>query len=71
VTPQSRHPRDSSKARDPWQAVLQTKPTPIREHAPVLPRDLAEVIDEALRETPAIGFRSASESRAASTECVP
>ena len=58
-------PRDFSRVRDPWQAVLQTKPTPIREHLPRLPAGLAEVIDEALRETPAIGFQSAAEFRAA------
>ncbi|WP_194925096.1 protein kinase domain-containing protein [Catenulispora pinisilvae] len=58
-------PRDFSRARDPWQAVLQVEPTPIREHEPSLPKGLAEVIDEALRETPAIGFQTAAEFRAA------
>ncbi|MBS2534087.1 protein kinase [Catenulispora sp. NF23] len=58
-------PRDFSRARDPWQAVLQMTPTPIREHEPSLPPGLAEVIDEALRETPAIGFQTAAEFRAA------
>jgi hypothetical protein len=59
------YPRDFSRARDPWQAVLQIAPTPIRDRMPSLPHGLAEVIDQALRETPEIGFQSAAELRAA------
>lgn len=58
-------PRDFSRARDPWQAVLQMTPTPIRDHDPSLPPGLAAVIDEALRETPAIGFQTAADFRMA------
>jgi hypothetical protein len=55
-----RYPRPFPRGRDPWQVVLQTPATPVREVAPNLSRGLAEVLDHALREQPAIGFPDAT-----------
>lgn len=57
------HPRTFDKTRDPWQVILQTNPTPIREHLPSLPAKLAEVIDHALTDDPEIPFKSACQLR--------
>ncbi|MDT3442753.1 MULTISPECIES: protein kinase domain-containing protein [unclassified Pseudofrankia] len=57
------HPRDFTGRRDPWQVVLQNNPVPIRKHDPTIPAGLAQVIDQALRDQPAIGFSTAAELR--------
>jgi serine/threonine-protein kinase len=58
-------PRDFPTGRDPWRVVLQDQPVPIRQRDRSLPAALAEVIDEALRDQPAIGFRTAAALRQA------
>jgi serine/threonine-protein kinase len=58
-------PRDFPKGRDPWQVALDTKPVPIRQRKPSIPRKLAGVIDEALVDDPAIRFKTAAAFRAA------
>ncbi|MEV0618406.1 protein kinase [Nonomuraea sp. NPDC050404] len=59
------YPRDFSPAKDVWQTVLQSPAVPIRQRDPSIPRPLAEVIDRALTERPAIGFQTAAEFRQA------
>jgi hypothetical protein len=54
-------PRDFPKGRDPWQIVLQTDPVPIQQRNPHIPTRLAEVIDQALVDKPAIRFKTAGE----------
>ncbi|GAB3985640.1 hypothetical protein GCM10029978_099020 [Actinoallomurus acanthiterrae] len=56
-------PREFPRGKDPWRVVLETPATPIRRHDPGIPRALAEVIDHALQERPAIGFQTAAELR--------
>ncbi|WP_073264814.1 protein kinase domain-containing protein [Cryptosporangium aurantiacum] len=58
-------PRDFPADRDPWQAVLQTAAVPIRQRDPAIPRPLADVLDTALQDRPAIGFATAAELREA------
>ncbi|MFE4399140.1 MULTISPECIES: protein kinase [Streptomycetaceae] len=65
-----RYPRPFPPGTDPWQVVLQTPATPLREVAPHLPRRLAEVVDQALREQPAIGFPDAAAFAAALREAL-
>jgi serine/threonine-protein kinase len=52
-------PRDFPAGRDPWLVVLESLPVPIRQRKPSIPKKLAELIDQALREEPAIPFQSA------------
>jgi pSer/pThr/pTyr-binding forkhead associated (FHA) protein len=56
-------PRDFSVLKDPWQVVLQDPAVPVRDRAPGVPKALAEVVDQALQERPAIGFSTAAEFR--------
>ncbi|MBC6458883.1 protein kinase [Actinomadura sp. HBU206391] len=56
-------PRDFPPDKDPWQAVLQDAPVPARERNPAVPRRLAEILDQALRDRPAIGFTTAADLR--------
>jgi eukaryotic-like serine/threonine-protein kinase len=58
-------PRDFPKDRDPWLVVLETPPVPIRRRKPSLPKELAEVIDQALVEEPEIPFKTAAEFKEA------
>lgn len=58
-------PRDFPPHKDPWQVVLQDDPVPIRERVPSIPRPLAAVIDEALRDRPPTGSMTAEELRQA------
>ena len=58
-------PRDFPPNADPWQVVLQTDAVPIRKRKPAIPPRLAEVVDHALQDKPAIGFRSAIELKRA------
>jgi hypothetical protein len=44
-----------------WWVVLETAPVPIRRRDPAIPKRLAEVIDEALRDEPRITFATAAE----------
>lgn len=60
-----KHPRDFPRGKDPWQVILQAEPVPIRQREPDIPAALAEVIDEALRETPPSTFTTADEFRQA------
>lgn len=61
----SHTPRDFPRGRDPWRVVLQDRPVPVRERGFPLPRGIAEVIDEAVRDDPAIGFRTPAALRRA------
>jgi serine/threonine protein kinase len=54
-------PRDFPEGKDPWQVVLQTSAVPIRQRDAAVPKKLAEVIDQALIDKPAIAFKSAAE----------
>ncbi|MFB8138532.1 protein kinase domain-containing protein [Streptomyces parvus] len=58
-------PREFPPGKDPWQVVLQEPAVPIRRREPGVPAPLADVIDQALRERPEIGFRSAADFRTA------
>lgn len=57
-------PRDF-KGRDPFLAVLQNEPVPIRQRDASIPDKLAEVIDLALIEKPEIYFKSAAQFKQA------
>jgi pSer/pThr/pTyr-binding forkhead associated (FHA) protein len=56
-----RTPRDFTAGTHPLLAVLEQPVVPIRERNPRLPGPLAELIDEALIDTPAIGIKTATE----------
>ncbi len=58
-------PRDFPKDQDPWLAVLENPPVPIRQRNPRVPAKLAEVIDHALVEEPEIPFKSAEDFKQA------
>ncbi len=53
-------PRDFPKGKDWWQVVLQTNAVPIQRRLPSLPKRLADVIDHALIDKPAISFSTAA-----------
>lgn len=55
--------RDFPADVDQWQVILYSSPIPIRERDPGIPTALAEVVDEALREHPDIGFTTAAAFR--------
>lgn len=52
-------PREFPRGRDPWMQVLQSDAVPIRQRNPAIPKPLAQVIDQALKDRPEIGFKSA------------
>jgi pSer/pThr/pTyr-binding forkhead associated (FHA) protein len=54
------YPRDFTN-KDPFLVVLQSDAVPIREREPSIPKDVADVIDLALRDTPEIYFKTAAE----------
>jgi eukaryotic-like serine/threonine-protein kinase len=56
-------PRDFPFRMDPFLAVLQTHAVPIRSRNEAIPARLADVIDHALIDMPAIPFKSASDFR--------
>lgn len=58
------YPRDFAN-KDPFLVVLQTNTVPIREREPSIPKEIAEVIDLALRDTPEIYFKTAGEFKLA------
>ena len=51
------YPRDFS-GKDPYLALLQNEPVPIRQRNPEIPRPLAEVVDIALIDNPEIRFKN-------------
>jgi serine/threonine protein kinase len=56
-------PRDFPQGKDPVQVVLETRAVPIRKRRSSIPRKLAEVMDLALVDQPAIHFKTASQFR--------
>lgn len=60
-----RYPREFSRGKDPWQMVLQSDAVPIRERNSAIPPKLAQVIDLALVDKPAIHFKTADELKKA------
>ena len=58
-------PRDFPDGADPWRVVLQTDAVPLRKRWPQAPSALGNVIDLALRDKPAMHFKSAGEFKAA------
>ncbi len=58
-------PRDFPEQKDPWQCVLQNKAVPIRQRDSSVPARLADVIDQALIDNPAIPFKTAAQLKAA------
>jgi serine/threonine-protein kinase len=54
-------PREFPPGEDQLNVVLETSAVPIRQRNPALPARLAEVIDAALVDNPAIGFQTAAE----------
>lgn len=62
-------PRDFTG--DPWLAVLQSDPVPIRQRNNTIPTTLAEVIDLALLEKPQITFQTADEFKQALMQSMP
>ncbi len=61
-------PRDFELGKDPWQAVLQTKPVPIRQRDSNVPKRLAVVIDHALDDSGQLNFQTATELKKALQE---
>jgi eukaryotic-like serine/threonine-protein kinase len=61
-------PRDFTSG-DPFLAVLQNDPVPIRQRDANIPQQLAKVIDLALLEKPEIYFKSAAEFKQALLKC--
>ena len=59
------YPRDFNTSADPWQTVLMTNAVPILQRGRPLPKRLARVIDEALRDNPDIQVKSAAELKGA------
>ncbi len=58
-------PRDFPAGKDVWQAVLESESVPIRRRDPSIPPRLAEVIDKALIDRPAIVFKTAADLKRA------
>jgi serine/threonine-protein kinase len=54
-------PREFPPGREVWKVVLDTNAVSIRRHNPSIPKKLADVIDAALVDSPAIRFKSAAE----------
>jgi serine/threonine protein kinase len=54
-------PRDFPRNRDPFEVILRSAPIPIRQRQGSLPAKLADVIDLALIDKPAIRFKTAIE----------
>lgn len=64
------YPRDFSRGADPWKAVLQNDPIPIRHRDASIPHRLAEVIDTALIEEPHFHFQTAAAFKQALAEAL-
>lgn len=58
-------PRDFPDGKDRWLVVLETDATPIRERMPTIPARLAEALDLALHDRPALPFGSAADFKSA------
>lgn len=58
-------PRDFPAGKDVWQVVLESQAVPIRLRDASIPKGLAEVIDKALIDRPAISFKTAVELKRA------
>ena len=58
-------PRDFPRGKDVWQVVLESDPVPIRRRDPSIPSRLAQVIDKALIDRPAILFKTAADLKKA------
>jgi serine/threonine protein kinase len=65
----AKYPREF-EGRDPWIAVLETKPVPMRERKASIPAKLAVVIDQALVDSKDLHFRTAAAFRDALEEAV-
>lgn len=61
----SQIPRNFQKGKDPWMLLLRESSIPIRERDPSIPSKLANVIDEALIDKPAITFKTAADFKRA------
>jgi eukaryotic-like serine/threonine-protein kinase len=60
------YPRDfSDPSKEPFRLVLETSAVPLRQRNPSIPKPLAEAIDHALIDQPAIPFKTAAEFRQA------
>ena len=59
------YPRYFPHDCDPWQVVMSEKPRPLRDLLPEAPKHLAEALDEALVDDPAIIHQSAASLKAA------
>jgi pSer/pThr/pTyr-binding forkhead associated (FHA) protein len=58
-------PRDFNSSEDPLKLILETGAIPIRQRNPSIPKALAEVIDHALIDKPAISCKKASDFKQA------
>jgi pSer/pThr/pTyr-binding forkhead associated (FHA) protein len=58
-------PRNFPRGNDVWQTVLESDPVPIRRRDSGVPSRLAEVIDKALIDRPAIQFKTAADLKKA------
>ena len=54
-------PRNFPPGSDPWRGVLTSNAVPIRKRNPLIPKKLADLIDAALVDQPAIRFKTAAE----------
>ena len=52
-----------NKKKDPWLVAVTESSTPIRKRTPSIPKKLAEIIDDALVDTPSMIYKSAQELR--------
>jgi len=59
------HPREFDGGKNPWKVITEKKPTPIRERDDTIPARLAEVIDRALIDDPAIPYQTAAKFKRA------
>ena len=66
-----RYVRDFRDERNVWMVLLTEKPIPVRDREPAMPEKLAEVIDRALREEPALFYSSADDFRRDIIETLP
>jgi serine/threonine-protein kinase len=64
-------PRDFPRGVDWWVVVLQSDAVPVRRRNPSVPQRVAEVIDQALVDKPAICFKTAAEFKQALAAVLP
>ncbi len=58
-------PRDFPRSQDVWQTVLESEPVPVRRRDSTIPLRLAEVIDKALIDRPAITYKTSADLKEA------